>query len=89
MIDVLGDDGREKTLRGPGPRGGVGDLGPQVARQVGVDHGDLGAEAARVQRIEGRLDLVLHREEDEHSTSPGTSGCVMRIYNVITAAAST
>ena len=65
MIDVLGDDGREKTLRGPGPRGGVGDLGPQVARQVGVDHGDLGAEAARVQRIEGRLDLVLHREEDD------------------------
>ena len=36
------------------------------ARQVGVDE-DLGAEAARaVLRLEGRLDLVLPREEVEH-----------------------
>jgi hypothetical protein len=40
-----------------------------------------------LQRLEGRLDLVLHREEDEH-TSPG-SVCVMRIYNVVTTAVST
>jgi hypothetical protein len=42
---------------------------------------------AVLQRLEGRLNLVLHREEDEH-TLPG-SGCVMRIYNVVTTAVST
>ena len=60
-----------KTLRAPG---GVGDLGLYAARQVGVDE-DLNAEAARavLQRLEGRLDLVLPHGEVEHVAGCGST----------------
>ena len=71
VINVLAMLVAGKILRAPG---GVGDLGLYAARQLGVDE-DLNAEAPRavLQRLEGRLDLVLPREEVEHVAGCGST----------------